>query len=94
MERALAYRVHIEWALRQLDRFGRPVSRNGAAGKLNELHLESPMGGRWSRQPAKSAFSGELRFQTAGDHAAASLIDLNRKAAKGRLPEADLLERR
>src|SRR5271165_6490900 len=48
MERAQAYRVHIEWALRQLDRFGRPVSRNGAADKLNELHLESPMGGRWS----------------------------------------------
>ncbi len=48
MERAQAYRVHIEWALRQHDTFGRPVSRNGAADKLNELHLESPMGGRWS----------------------------------------------
>jgi hypothetical protein len=48
MERAQAYRVHIEWALRQRDKFGRPVSRNGAADKLNELHLESPMGGRWS----------------------------------------------
>ncbi len=48
MERAQAYRVHIEWALRQQDKFGRPVSRNGAADKLNELHLESPMGGRWS----------------------------------------------
>jgi DNA invertase Pin-like site-specific DNA recombinase len=48
MERAQAYRVHIEWALRQQDKFGRPVSRNGAADKLNEQHLESPMGGRWS----------------------------------------------
>ncbi len=48
MERAQAYRVHIEWALRQHDKFGRPVSRNGAADRLNELHLESPMGGRWS----------------------------------------------
>jgi DNA invertase Pin-like site-specific DNA recombinase len=48
IERAQAYRVHIEWALRQQDKFGRPVSRNGAADKLNELHLESPLGGRWS----------------------------------------------
>jgi DNA invertase Pin-like site-specific DNA recombinase len=48
MERAQAYRMHIEWALRQQDKFGRQVSRNGAADKLNELNLESPMGGRWS----------------------------------------------
>jgi DNA invertase Pin-like site-specific DNA recombinase len=48
MERAQAYRMHIEWALRQRDKFGRAVSRNGAADKLNELLLESPMGGRWS----------------------------------------------
>jgi DNA invertase Pin-like site-specific DNA recombinase len=47
-ERAQAYRVHIEWALRQQDKFGRQVSRNGAADKLNEQRLESPMGGRWS----------------------------------------------
>jgi hypothetical protein len=48
MERAEAYRIHIEWALRQQDKFGRLVSRNGAADKLNELSLESPGGGRWS----------------------------------------------
>jgi DNA invertase Pin-like site-specific DNA recombinase len=48
LERAQAYRVHIEWALRHQDRFGRPISLNAAAEKLNERHLESPMGGRWS----------------------------------------------
>src|SRR5437763_7754201 len=47
MERAKAYRVHIEWALRHQDKFGGPISLNAAAGKLNEQDLESPMGGRW-----------------------------------------------
>jgi DNA invertase Pin-like site-specific DNA recombinase len=47
MERAKAYRVHIEWALRHQDKFGRPISLNAAADKLNEQHLESPMGGHW-----------------------------------------------
>ena len=48
MERAEAYRVHIEWALSHRDRWGNPISFNGAAEKLNEQHLPSPMGGRWS----------------------------------------------
>jgi hypothetical protein len=47
IERAQAYRVHIEWALRHQDEFGRPISLNAAADRLNEQHLESPMGGRW-----------------------------------------------
>ncbi len=47
MERAEAYRVHIEWALRHQDKFGRPISLNAAADKVNERHLQSPMGGRW-----------------------------------------------
>jgi DNA invertase Pin-like site-specific DNA recombinase len=47
MERAEAYRVHIEWALRLPGRYGRPISLCTAADKLNERHLESPMGGRW-----------------------------------------------
>ena len=48
MERAEAYRVHIEWALSQPGRLGIPISFNAAANELNEQHLASPMGGRWS----------------------------------------------
>jgi DNA invertase Pin-like site-specific DNA recombinase len=36
MERAEAYRVHLEWALSRLDRWGNPISFSGAATKLNE----------------------------------------------------------
>lgn len=48
MERAEAYRVHIEWALGQPGIDGRPISFRGAGERLNELHIPSPMGGRWS----------------------------------------------
>jgi DNA invertase Pin-like site-specific DNA recombinase len=48
MERAEAYRIHIEWALNQPGRWGMPISFNAAAVKLNAQHLPSPMGGRWS----------------------------------------------
>ena len=48
MERAEAYRVHIEWALSHSGRCGRLISFNAAAQKLNERQLQSPMGGRWS----------------------------------------------
>ncbi len=48
MERAEAYRVHLEWALSNLDRWGNPISFSGAATKLNEQGLPSPMSGRWS----------------------------------------------
>jgi DNA invertase Pin-like site-specific DNA recombinase len=47
MERAEAYRVHIEWALRLPGTSGRRISLCAAAEKLNERHLESPMGRRW-----------------------------------------------
>jgi DNA invertase Pin-like site-specific DNA recombinase len=47
-ERAEAYRLHIEWALRQPGMYGRPISRRAAANKLNERNIESAMGGRWS----------------------------------------------
>jgi len=47
MERAEAYRVHVEWALSQPGRSSIPISFNAAAKKLNEQHLPSPMGGRW-----------------------------------------------
>jgi len=49
LERAEAYRVHIEWALRQPGAYGigRPISFRGAANQLNARHLPSPGGGRW-----------------------------------------------
>ena len=49
IERAEAYRLHIEWALRQPARFGtgRPISFGGAANKLNERNIESPTGAIW-----------------------------------------------
>jgi DNA invertase Pin-like site-specific DNA recombinase len=48
MERAEAYRPHIEWALRQPGIHRRPISLGRAAETLNERGLESPMGGHWS----------------------------------------------
>jgi DNA invertase Pin-like site-specific DNA recombinase len=47
MERSEAYRMHMEWALRQPGMHGRPISFRAAAMKLNERNVESPMGGRW-----------------------------------------------
>jgi DNA invertase Pin-like site-specific DNA recombinase len=50
MERAEAYRLHIEWAFRQPGVYGsgRPISFRAAANRLNERNIESPMGGRWA----------------------------------------------
>ena len=42
LERAEAYRVHIEWALRHQDEFGKPVSLNAAAKRLNERNIAAP----------------------------------------------------
>ena len=40
--------MHIEWALRQpSQRDGWPKTANGAAERLNERGIASPMGGRW-----------------------------------------------
>ena len=47
IERAEAYRPHIEWALRQPGWYGRPISVHRAADKLNELKIPSPYGKRW-----------------------------------------------
>jgi hypothetical protein len=47
MERAEAYRLHVEWALRQPGVNGRPITFCAAARVLNERKIESPMGGRW-----------------------------------------------
>jgi len=48
MERAEAYRVHIEWALRHQDEAGKPITLNAAAEKLNDRNLPGPWGGRWA----------------------------------------------
>lgn len=47
-ERAEAYRLHIEWTLRQPGVNGEPISFRAAANKLNERNIESSMGRRWS----------------------------------------------
>jgi DNA invertase Pin-like site-specific DNA recombinase len=49
-DRAEAYRQHIEWAFRQPPVYGRgrPISLQGAANKLNDRNVASPLGGRWS----------------------------------------------
>ena len=57
MERAAAYRPHVEWALRQPGVNGRLITFRAAANKLAELHIEPPGGGRWSgHQLQKMAF--------------------------------------
>jgi DNA invertase Pin-like site-specific DNA recombinase len=48
MERAEAYRVHVEWALSQPGFHDKPITFSGAAEKLNGLQIPSPMGGRWA----------------------------------------------
>lgn len=48
LERAEAYRVHIEWALGQPGMAGKPITFRGAGAQLNALHIPSPMGGRWN----------------------------------------------
>jgi DNA invertase Pin-like site-specific DNA recombinase len=50
MERAEAYRLHIEWAFRQpsICGSGRSISYTAAATQLNDRNIESPMGGRWA----------------------------------------------
>jgi DNA invertase Pin-like site-specific DNA recombinase len=54
MERAEAYRVHIEWALSNPGRGGNPITFHRAAENLNEQHLPSPMGGSWSSTSVRS----------------------------------------
>jgi DNA invertase Pin-like site-specific DNA recombinase len=46
-DRAQAYRMYIEWALKQPGREGRPISFRGAALRLNERDIETPLGGTW-----------------------------------------------
>ena len=47
MERAEAYRVHIEWALNHRGTSGRPITPGAAATLLNKRQLPALMGGRW-----------------------------------------------
>jgi DNA invertase Pin-like site-specific DNA recombinase len=53
MERAEAYRVHIEWALSHNGKWGGPISFGAAAEKLNEQRLPSPRGGRWNSRSVR-----------------------------------------
>jgi DNA invertase Pin-like site-specific DNA recombinase len=46
-DRAQAYRVYIEWALNQPGREGKLISFCGAAIRLNERNIETPLGGTW-----------------------------------------------
>ena len=46
LQRAEAYRVYVEWALRQPGPNGRPISYRAAAQRLYERNIESPLGGR------------------------------------------------
>ena len=50
IERAEAYRSHIEWALRQPSAYksGRPISFCRAAKQLNDRNVEPPIGVRWN----------------------------------------------
>jgi len=57
MERAEAYRAHIEWAMRQPGRQGRSISLSGAAKLLNERDVSSPMGGSWSDSSVRNMAS-------------------------------------
>ena len=47
IERARAYRVHIEWAFRRPGLDGGPISYRAAAHALNARNIESPTGRRW-----------------------------------------------
>jgi DNA invertase Pin-like site-specific DNA recombinase len=46
-DRAEGYRVYIEWAQKQPGRNGRLISFRGAAIRLNERNIETPLGGTW-----------------------------------------------
>jgi DNA invertase Pin-like site-specific DNA recombinase len=46
-DRALAYRIYIEWALKQPGKDGRMISFRGAAIRLNERNIQTPLGGTW-----------------------------------------------
>jgi DNA invertase Pin-like site-specific DNA recombinase len=46
-DRAQAYRVYIEWALKQKGPAGRPISFRGAAIRLNQRDVATPLGGSW-----------------------------------------------
>jgi DNA invertase Pin-like site-specific DNA recombinase len=50
LERAEAYRLHVEWAFRQPNPYSnaRPISFYRAASVLNARNIESPMGRRWT----------------------------------------------
>jgi hypothetical protein len=46
-DRAESYRMYIEWAMKQPGREGRLISFRGAAIRLNQRKVETPLGGTW-----------------------------------------------
>lgn len=67
LDRAEAYRPHIEWALRQPGVRGRPISLGRAAQALNDREIPSPGGGRWgSEQLMRMGRRLGLHHQPAG----------------------------
>ena len=69
LERAEAYRPHLEWALRQPGLRGRPISLKTAAERLNNRNIPSPMGGHWSgEQLLRMGRRLGLRHPPAGKH--------------------------
>jgi DNA invertase Pin-like site-specific DNA recombinase len=46
-DRAEAYRLYIEWALKQPGRCGRPITFSQAAVRLNDRNIATPLGGQW-----------------------------------------------
>jgi len=46
-DRAQAYRMYVEWALRQPGVKERPISFAAAAKQLNARNIDTPLGGRW-----------------------------------------------
>jgi DNA invertase Pin-like site-specific DNA recombinase len=53
-ERAEAYRLQIEWALRQTSWHGGVITFTEAAKKLNERGVLSPKGGEWATKQVRS----------------------------------------
>jgi DNA invertase Pin-like site-specific DNA recombinase len=65
IERAEAYRIHMEWALRQPGLYGRKITLSHAAYLLNERNIEGPYGGRWAgHQLQKMAHRIGIRHMT------------------------------
>ena len=86
MERTEAYRVHIEWALNQAGRCGRPITFNAAARRLNERHVQSPMGGRWTKGTL-GAYACRLGFPDRRDRTPLGVVQARVRALLKQRPD-------